>query len=180
MKPLFKTILVSVVAMLAMPSLAQDTAMGVPLREVCHVDGAKELQTRVAEHTKSEREIMDLERLSCRMLGNIKTIDKVMEIIIAKDGRVLLDGAGIADSRKEQAQLFKEYFKAGYNIVYEPFEARVSKSGDMAWAIGLIKETKPNGAIEIGKYVSIWHRIDGVWKNVIEMRNSDGGVPLTK
>ncbi|MEM6581708.1 MAG: hypothetical protein AAF699_10570 [Pseudomonadota bacterium] len=123
---------------------------------------------------------MDLERLSCRMLGNPDYVGRAMEFIVAEDGRVLLDDAGIAHSREMQEQMFKAYFGAGYNIVYEPFEAWVSESDDMGWALGLTKETKPNGAVEIGKYVSVWHRVDGVWKNVVEMRNYNGGVLVAR
>ncbi|MEM1188344.1 MAG: nuclear transport factor 2 family protein [Pseudomonadota bacterium] len=159
---------------------ASENAPDIPLRSPCSVPGAAALQTRSQEFSESEQEIMNLERLSCRMLGNPETVATALEFIVADDGMVLLDGAGIAGSRMEQSNMFKAFFDAGYDVVYEPVDARVSASHDMAWAIGLVKVTEPNGAYDIGKYVSIWHRVDGVWKNAVEMRNSNGGVVVTR
>lgn len=161
-------------------SAAAQNAPDLPLRDPCTVPGVDALKVRQRDFTKGEQEIMDLERLSCRMLGSPATVAKALEFIVAEDGMVLLDGDGIAQTRDEQTGMFEAFFAAGYDVVYEPFDARVSESDDMAWAIGLVKVTEPNGSYDIGKYVSIWQRVDGAWKNAIEMRNSNGGVEFSK
>ena len=97
-----------------------------------------------------------------------------MDRYIAEHGVILLDRGGLAVGREGQRKMFKEFLDAGFDIVYEPADAKVSADGTMGWAIGVYKLTAPDGAIEIGKYTSVWEQIDGEWKNVIEMRNSNG------
>lgn len=139
----------------------------------CVVEGAKALQTRVHEHTASEQKIMEMERETCRLTAT-RELDSLMDTFIAEHGIVLIDGGGIARGREAQRQMFKEALAAGYNIVWEPVDAKVSASGDMAWAIGVVKVTTPQGKAEFSKYVSVWEKTDGQWLNVIEMRNSNG------
>jgi len=139
----------------------------------CVVEGAKELQTRVHEHTASEQIIMELERETCRLLAAGK-LDSLMDTHIAKHGIILLDGGGISRGREAQRQMFAAFLAAGNKIVYEPIDAKVSASGDMAWAIGMVEQTEPKGQVDSNKYVSIWEKINGQWLNVIEMRNSNG------
>lgn len=137
----------------------------------CEVEGAEQLQTRLDEHTASETTIMELEQLACAMFQK-GDLDTAMEIIVAKKGIILLDGGGFARGREEQLQMFKDFFGAGYAIAFEPVDAHVSGSDDMAWAIGLYRLTSPKGDVDVGKYLSVWEKIDGEWKNVVEMRNS--------
>ena len=86
-------------------------------------------------------------------------------------------GVTIEGSAKSK-QLFKAYFSAGYDMKFEPIDARVYESGNVAWVIGVLDETKPDGSVEPGKYVAIWGKIDGKWMNALDMRNANGGVPL--
>jgi hypothetical protein len=45
----------------------------------------------------------------------------------------------------------------------------------MAWAHGTYEVKAPDGTKDIGKYVSVWVKDkNGAWKNVAEMRNSNG------
>lgn len=143
----------------------------------CIVEGAKELQTRVHKHTKDEKEIMELERQFCRdfLNGNVTASLKAG---VAKHGMIFYEGAGIANSQKEQIAGFDYWLKQGNKIIFEPVDAQVSSSKDMAWAIGMTKHTKPDGSVDYGKYVSIWQKYDGKWKNVIEMRNTNNGAKL--
>ncbi len=160
-------------------ALAELAPPDFPLREPCFVPGAEELRHKYGadELSTEARHIMDLERETCRMFGNPKTIERAFDLIFATNVRVLhLNGPieGSATSKR----LFKAYFSAGYDMQFEPIDARVYGSGNVAWVIGVLDETKPDGSVERGKYVAIWEKIDGKWMNVLDMRNANGGVPL--
>lgn len=56
-------------------------------------------------------------------------------------------------------------------------QIHVSKSGDMAWIAGdyVLSFTSPNGKVEdLGKYLLIYEKINGEWKLVLDIDNSNG------
>lgn len=57
----------------------------------------------------------------------------------------------------------------GFKLSWEPTQAFVSESGDMAWDYGTGRQTSPDGVIVEVKYVVIWHRVDGQWKVMMDM-----------
>lgn len=66
----------------------------------------------------------------------------------------------------------------GFTVKWEPLEAQVSSSGDMAYLIerNLVSFQDSTGArvSESSKVVTIWRKqADGSWKNVIDMWNAD-------
>lgn len=66
----------------------------------------------------------------------------------------------------------------GFSVSWEPLEAHVSESGDMAYLIEQNQMTMPDstGALmtEYNKVVTVWRKQDdGSWKNVVDMWNSD-------
>ena len=162
-------------------AVSEEALVDLPLRdrEKCVVPGAEELRAKfgTSEHTAEQQELMELEWRACQMFGDSSTVDRAIDAIVADHGVVLLMDAGIAHGKEVQKEMFKQYFDAGYDIVWEP--AHAETSGDIAWVIGLIAETKPDGSVNFGKYVSTWKKMDGKWMNTLEMRNSNGGVPLT-
>jgi ketosteroid isomerase-like protein len=61
-----------------------------------------------------------------------------------------------------------------FTYTIDPIE--VSASGDLGYARGTsrVKKTTPNGPVEIRtKWVDIWKKIDGKWKVVVNISNSD-------
>ncbi len=68
----------------------------------------------------------------------------------------------------------------GISNFFEPDTIEVAVSGDLAYDRGTYRfamET-PNGRVEdIGKYLMIWKRIDGEWKVVVDISNSDQPLP---
>lgn len=115
---------------------------------------------------------MELERAGCRDLvsGNI---DPMIDAIISDKGLLFADHGGIVVGKEAQRVMFKEFLQAGFAIEFEPTDAFVSQSEDMAWAYGLYRLTMPDGGEDVGKYVSVWVKENGEWKNVAEMRNSN-------
>jgi len=77
----------------------------------------------------------------------------------------------------------REYVEAGseipgFSIRWEPLEAHVSASGDMAYLIERNQFTMEDstGALitDSNKTVTVWERqADGTWKNVIDIWNAD-------
>ncbi|MGH7465110.1 MAG: YybH family protein, partial [Longimicrobiales bacterium] len=68
----------------------------------------------------------------------------------------------------------------GFSIRWEPLEAHVSQSGDMAYLIERNQTSwqDSTGAqvTESNKVVTVWRKqADGSWKNVIDMWNADPG-----
>ena len=66
----------------------------------------------------------------------------------------------------------------GFAIRWEPLEAHVSKSGDMAYLIErneiIINDSLGNPVKSYNKVVTIWKKqSDGQWKNVVDMWNAD-------
>ena len=51
---------------------------------------------------------------------------------------------------------------------WEPTEAHVSASGDMAYDFGTLTINTPEGPI-LGKYLMVWMRQDGEWKVAVDM-----------
>ena len=117
-------------------------------------------------------EIMELEREACRLI-QAGEIDRMIDSIIAEQGLLFADGGGIVNGKESQRSMFKEFLAAGYEIEFEPTDAFVSQSADTAWAYGSYQLQAPDGAEDTGKYVSVWAKENGAWKNVAEMRNSN-------
>lgn len=119
-------------------------------------------------------EIMALEREACRLM-QAGEIDRMVDRIIAPDGLLFADGGGIVSGKEAQRSLFKQFLGAGYAMEFEPTAAFVSQSADMAWVHGTYALKTPEGARDVGKYISVWVKdANGEWKNVAEMRNSNG------
>lgn len=122
--------------------------------------------------TPAVEEIMELEREACRLI-QAGEVDRLADIIIAEDGLLFADGGDTVTGKEAQRVMFKEVINAGIEIKFEPTNAFVSNSEDMAWAYGTYEVKMPNGAEDVGSYVSVWEKISGKWKNVAEMRNSN-------
>lgn len=83
---------------------------------------------------------------------------------------------------KEAIREFVESSAAvpGFSVKWEPLEAHVSASGDMAYLIerNQFSFTDSSGALvtESNKVLTVWRKQDdGTWKNVIDMWNADPG-----
>lgn len=157
--------------MIAPMALASDWAQKVT-QDLCEVEGAEELRSKMYEETSDTKEIMELERAACWMIVN-KELDRLGKEIIDENGLLFLDGGNILYGRDQQIAMFSEFLNIeGLYFTYEPVEAHVSASRDMAWAFGLYKLQMPGKEMEVGKYTSVWAKNDeGKWLNVSEMRN---------
>ena len=119
-------------------------------------------------------EVMELEREAYRLYqaGNI---DGMIDKVIAENARVCPPGSESIVGRENQRVLFKELAQMeGFELSWEPLEAQVSASNDMAYVYGSVRWKMPESAEEVGKFVSVWVKENGEWKNAVEIRNSNG------
>jgi uncharacterized protein (TIGR02246 family) len=66
------------------------------------------------------------------------------------------------------------------SFAFEPTTIRTAEATDMAYEIGtydLSFERTQGGAEDIGKYVLVWTKEDGVWKVVLDIFNSNLPMP---
>ena len=112
----------------------------------------------------SEQEVdkvMELEREAYRLYqaGNI---DGMIDKVIAENARVCPPGSESIVGRENQRVLFKELAQMeGFELSWEPLEAQVSASHDMAYVYGSVRWKMPESAEEVGKFVSVWVKENG-------------------
>ncbi len=118
--------------------------------------------------------VMELEREAYR-LYQAGDVDGMIDKVIAENARICPPGSESIVGRENQRVLFKELAQMeGFELFWEPLEAQVSASHDMAYVYGSVRWKMPGSAEEVGKYVSVWVKENGEWRNAVEIRNSNG------
>ena len=118
--------------------------------------------------------VMELEREANR-LYQAGDVDGMIDKILTENARICPPGSESIVGRENQRVLFKEFAQMeGFELSWEPLEAQVSASHDMAYVYGLVRWKMPGSAEEVGKYVSVWMKENGEWRNAVEIRNSNG------
>ena len=126
------------------------------------------------EQSKSVNEIMELERKILRMF-QAGDVDRAMDDHLMEEAMVCPPGMERIVGREKQKVMFKELLKMeGVELSWEPIEAYVGPSNDMGYVYGSVRWKMPNEAEQQGKYISVWVKQGGEWKNIVEMRNSNG------
>ena len=126
------------------------------------------------EQSKSVKELMELERKILRMF-QAGDVDKAMDDYLVEEAIVCPPGMDRIVGRENQKMMFKELLKMeGVELSWEPIEAYVGPSDDMAYVYGWVNWKMPNEAEHRGKYISVWVKVNGQWKNIVEIRNSNG------
>jgi ketosteroid isomerase-like protein len=127
-----------------------------------------------------EAEAAELMRLSREWSDVAGTGDLEATLAYWADDATMMP-PGLPPVRGKEAM--REYMKAGaalpgFTIKWEPLEAHVSPSGDMAYLFerNQVSFQDSTGATvtESNKSVTVWRKeADGSWKNVIDMWNAD-------
>ncbi|SHG85901.1 YybH family protein [Ferrimonas marina] len=128
------------------------------------------LRTPMFKDTPQVQEILEMERKLYRALAT-KDLDALAAGL--DENGLLFDFDGqILRGREQQMAMFKAFLELeDAAFEWEPVEAFVSDSQDMAWAWGLANVKLPGQKTEVFKYNSVWQKRDGRWQNVSEMRN---------
>lgn len=117
-------------------------------------------------------EILELERKSCQefQAGNLEKLINYFaeDVILFNPGSEILIG-----KEHEMAALQGVSQVEGLEMSWEPTDAKVSSSGDMAYVYGIINIKTPDNIKVVEKYVTIWEKKEGEWKLSLQIRNAN-------
>ncbi len=126
----------------------------------------------MANGTEASTKILQLEREWARKLKE-KDIDWIVNLF-AKEGRQFLPGAEPVVGEKALRAAWETMANTeGFEVSWEPIEAHVAASGDMAYDFGNATLRTPDGTIQAAKYVVVWVREDGAWRVAVDMFNAN-------
>lgn len=127
----------------------------------------------MTEHAASETELMELERQILRMF-QAGDVDQAIDEYLMEGAIVCPPGMDRIVGRENQKAMFVEILKLeGVELSWEPIEAFVGPSNDMGYVYGSVRWKMPGEDEQSGKYISIWVKEEGKWRNQVEMRNSN-------
>src|SRR4051812_37759863 len=102
-------------------------------------------------------------------------------LFYAPDGRVMPSNAPTARGRAAIAEFWKGLLAMpGISFTFEPRVIKVADSGDLAYDIGVysLSYDGPRGRVrDEGKYLVVWEKVDGEWKAMADIDNSDRPAP---
>lgn len=125
------------------------------------------------EQAQAVEELMGLEKLLCEMFQKGQ-VDEALDYLMI-DALVCPPAMEAIRGRDNQKEMFKQFLEIpGVELSWEPIEARVSSSCDMGYVFGSVDWKLPESDKRNGKYISIWMKEDGQWKNAVEIRNANG------
>ena len=95
----------------------------------------------------------------------------------AEDAIEMASNTPMIEGRDAIRQWYEAWLTpAGVGMTFEAADIEVAASGDMAVERGTYRFTQdsPRGGTEdVGKYVTIWKKVDGKWQVAIDAANSD-------
>lgn len=131
------------------------------------------VETAAAE---AEQAIMGLERAWSRAFGEKDTVWIAEHL--SSDVRIMPPNAEPLVGRDAVRAWWGEMARTeGLQISWEPTEAHVSASGDMAYDVGTYEMTLPDGSTDSGKYLVVWVKEGGEWKIAADMFSSNQPPP---
>ena len=91
----------------------------------------------------------------------------------ATDG-VQFPASGRVDGREAIRELMKNALVPGVaSLLWEPTEAVVSESGDLAYTLGRYRVVDGDSILSTGHYVTVWKKEDGEWRVAVDIGNID-------
>ena len=127
----------------------------------------------MAANQPDPNEIMELEREWCRKVqeGNV---DWIIDHF-ASNGLQFPPGSDVISGAENLREAWKALAQTeGFEISWEPTEAFVSASNDMAYVFGAARIKTPDGNVEAAKYVIVWVKENGEWKIAADIFNTNG------
>jgi uncharacterized protein (TIGR02246 family) len=124
-----------------------------------------------------EQKIRDLEQQWAEAVEE-RNLDAIVDLF-AEDGRVMAPNAEPAMGRDSVREAWQGILDLPeLDLSFAPTDVNVADSGDMAYAIGTYRltfqsEGQEEPTQDSGKYVDIWEKVDGEWKVMVEMYNSN-------
>jgi ketosteroid isomerase-like protein len=91
----------------------------------------------------------------------------------AADG-VQFPNSGRIDGREAITEFMSNAVEPGVaSLLWEPTEAVVSQSGDLAYTLGRYQVVDGDSVIGTGNYVTVWTKEDGEWRVAVDIGNND-------
>lgn len=118
--------------------------------------------------------IMALERQWSEKFG-ADDVDWIMDLHAADAWQLPANAEPINDREALRAAWEGMAQTEGLEISWESTLARVSESGDMAWDLGSVTITNPDGSVVPAKYLVVWTREEGRWKVAADMFSPNVG-----
>lgn len=100
---------------------------------------------------------------------------EAFNIYLTEDALQLPAGRNPRSGRENIYQSMKEAGD-GYTLNWQPEDGEVSSSGDLAYTWGfytLSWEDSAGTQTSHGKYLNVWKKLDGQWKVLVDMGNSN-------
>jgi ketosteroid isomerase-like protein len=132
-------------------------------------DQAPQSKVNAAQEANS---IMGLEREWSRRF-QVKDIDWIMTLYTEESRMFPPGGEPVTGLEALRAAWQSLADTKGLEITWEPTEAHVAESGDMAWDIGDVIVFSPDGMRQTGKYLVVWKRENGNWKVSVNTYNEN-------
>jgi len=123
----------------------------------------------------NEQQIRDLEQQWAQAAAE-RNLDAIVDLF-APDGRIMPPNAEAAmghDSVREAWGAILQLPELDFS--FAPTSVTVAESGDLAYVIGtyqLMFGSEDERVQDSGKYLDIWEKVDGEWKVMVEMYNSN-------
>ena len=133
------------------------------------VDVEQEKAALLAAETALQQSVTDLDKFAAHFVP---------------DGTMSSHGAPMIKGQDAIRQNMGAMLKTpGFKLTWQPTRAEVATSGDLGYTVGTYEMTLSNAAgipaIEKGKYVTTWKKVDGAWKVVDDIGNGDAPTPIS-
>jgi uncharacterized protein (TIGR02246 family) len=124
-----------------------------------------------------EQQVRDLEQQWLEAVEE-RDLDAIVDLF-AEDGRIMPPNAETAMGRDSVREAWQGILDLPeLDLSFAPTDVSVADSGDLAYTIGTYRlsfqsEDQEEPVQDSGKYVDIWEKVDGEWKVMVEMYNSN-------
>jgi len=98
----------------------------------------------------------------------------------APDGMIQGHGMPLVQGKDQLPAVYDGFFQAVVEFGSTRTRIEVAGSGDMAWEYGVNRAVVPGTdgkMLDMGKYIAIWRKIDGVWYVAAVAFSSDAPAP---
>ena len=146
-----------------------------PFLASCYADTGGTAQPAVDTAAEAQA-IMVLERAWSSKFGE-GDIDWIMSLHSASAVQMPPEAELVVGTEALRAAWQGMIDTEGLTASWEPTEAHVSSSGDMAYDFGTATLTTPDGEAHPMKYLVVWVREDGEWKVAADMFNANAPPP---
>lgn len=148
------------------------SALGVlVLTGACATQRADSAHARPTDRSKAEAELRATDTAWSAAAGR-KDVDAVCGYM-ANGGVTLAPNMPALRTKEEIRTGWTGLLGPGCSVAWKPVTVRVAESGELGYTTGTYTIDMPGGVHDKGKYAEVWTKVDGEWKCVLDMFNSD-------